>query len=133
MDLADRALREMGFRRRFHTENVSHYQHDEFSERIDLLHAFRSPALAMLSRAERVEVKNGPTVPLAAVEDIIGLKLQALQNDPARAEQDWLDMRRLVVVARASGRQLDWELIGDYFCLFERQDLFDLLKEVGDT
>jgi predicted nucleotidyltransferase len=129
LDRSDQALRELGFRRYFHTDNVSHYRHDELVERIDLLHAFRRPSMAMLERAERIELEKGLAVPVAAVEDIIGLKVQAMSNDPARAEQDWLDIRLLVRSARVAGHSLDWELIGDYFTLFDKQHLLEALKE----
>lgn len=128
LDQADRALHELGFRRYFHTDNVSHYRHDELGERIDLLHAFRRPAMAMLDRAERIELKPGLTVPVASVEDIIGLKVQAMNNDLARAEQDWLDIRQLVRSAKIADQALDWELIGDYFELFDKQPLLEALK-----
>ncbi len=128
LDRADHALLELGFRRYFHSDNVSHYRHDELAERIDLLHAFRRPAMAMLERAERIELKPGLSVPVAAAEDIIGLKLQALCNDVSRAEQDWLDIRQLVRSAQAAGQVLDWELIADYFELFGKLDLLEALK-----
>ncbi len=129
LDRADQALVDLGFQRYFHTENVSHYRHEALAERIDLLHAFRRPALAMLDRAERIEIQTGLSVPVAAVEDIIGLKVQAMSNDAARAEQDWLDIRQLVRSARISGQELDWELMGDYFALFDKRDLLEVLKE----
>ena len=54
--------------------------------RIDILHAFRNPSLGMLARAEAVEIEPGLSIRVARVEDIIGLKVQALTNNPARAE-----------------------------------------------
>jgi predicted nucleotidyltransferase len=129
LEQANQILVELGFRRYFHTENVSHYRHEALAERIDLLHAFRRPAMAMLDRAERIELQAGLSVPVAAVEDIIGLKVQAMSNDVSRAEQDWLDIRLLVRSARRTGQTLDWQLIGDYFTLFDKRDLLTALKE----
>jgi hypothetical protein len=82
-----------------------------------------------LDRAECIELQAGLSVPVAAVEDIIGLKVQAMSNDVSRVEQDWLDIRLLVRSARRSGQRLDWQLIGDYFALFDKRDLLDALKE----
>ncbi|MEE4296364.1 MAG: nucleotidyl transferase AbiEii/AbiGii toxin family protein [Wenzhouxiangella sp.] len=125
---ADKALKKLSFERYFHSENVSHYRRDDESWRVDLLHAFRKPALAMLERAERLAIEGGPSVPVAAVEDIIGLKVQALSNDPSRAEQDGLDIRLLVRAAKELDQPLDWELIQEYFDLFGQQDLLNELK-----
>lgn len=128
LDKADEILRKLSFERHFHSENVSHYRRDDQNWRVDLLHAFRSPALAMLDRSERLEIEGGPSLPVAAVEDIIGLKVQAMSNDPSRAEQDWLDVRRLVAASRDLGQPLDWELIKQYFTLFDKGNLLEALR-----
>lgn len=51
------------------------------------------------------------TLPVATIEDIIGLKIQALVNDPARAVGDWNDIRLLLESAHTQGLRLDWELL----------------------
>lgn len=84
--------------------------------------------MALLGRAERIGLKPGLAVPVASVEDIIGLKVQAMNNDLARAEQRWLDIRQLVRSANIAGQALDWELLGDYFELFDKQSLLEALK-----
>lgn len=128
LETAHKVLRDLSFERYFHSENVSHYRRDDQNWRVDLLHAFRKPAMAMLERAERLPVEGGPNLPVAATEDIIGLKVQAMNNDPSRAEQDWLDIRLLVRSAKALEQALDWELIEQYFDLFGKRDLLDVLK-----
>jgi hypothetical protein len=128
LDTADEVLSGLSFQRYFHSDNVSHYRRDDQAWRVDLLHAFRKPAMAMLDRAERLAIEGGPNVPVAAVEDIIGLKVQALSNDPTRLEQDWLDIRLLVRAAGELGQSLDWELIQQYFDLFGKQALLKTLR-----
>jgi len=128
LETADKVLRDLSFERHFHSENVSHYRRDDQNWRVDLLHAFRKPAMAMLKRAERLPIEGGPSLPVAATEDIIGLKIQAMNNDPSRAEQDWLDIRLLVRSAGELNQSLDWELIEQYFDLFDKRDLLDVLK-----
>lgn len=128
LETADEVLRALSFKRYFHSENVSHYRRDDQNWRVDLLHAFRRPAMAMLTRAERLLIEGGPSVPVAATEDIIGLKVQAMCNDPSRAEQDWLDIRLLVRAARQLNQPLDWELIEQYLQLFGKQDLLEPLR-----
>ena len=39
-------------------------------------------------------------LPVAFVEDIVGLKMQALANDPSRALADWNDICLLLAAAR---------------------------------
>jgi hypothetical protein len=119
LDRADRILTSAGYRRLFHSENVSHYQADTPAlGRIDLLHAFRAPSLSMLERAERIEIAAGLTLPVVQTEDIIGLKVQAAVNDEQRAAADWADIRGMIEVAAQTGATLDWELIADYLEIF---------------
>ncbi|WP_328985577.1 nucleotidyl transferase AbiEii/AbiGii toxin family protein [Thiorhodovibrio winogradskyi] len=124
LDCAHRILRQAGYQRAFHSENVSHYVASQPGlGRIDLLHAFRGPSLSMLARAERLEIAEdvslpGVRIPVVQVEDIIGLKIQALINDPRREVGDWQDIRLLLETAARMGRKLDWELIEDYLELF---------------
>ncbi len=128
LESADQVLRELGYKRYFHSPNVSHYRNAQSAGRIDLLHAFRRPALAMLDRAERLQVGEDWALPVAAVEDIIGLKIQALNNAPSREDQDWPDIRLLIRSAGEQGTHLDWALIEDYLTLFDRQHLLPQLK-----
>ena len=130
---ADAVLRDAGYRRAFHSENVSHYVGDQTVDdgaglgRIDLLHAFRGPSLSMLRRAERIGVAGALDLPVVQVEDIIGLKVQAAVNDPERAAADWTDIRLLAEAQARLGRTLDWELIADYLRIF---DLGDALVQI---
>lgn len=128
LDRADCILHSVGYERAFHSENVSHYVADDLAlGRIDLLHAFRGPSLSMLVRAERLEVMDDLTLPVVQVEDIIGLKIQAIVNDPRREAGDWSDIRLLIETAAQTDRALDWELIADYLELFElRCELFGM-------
>lgn len=116
---ADEILRRFGYERAFHSKNVSHYVSSEGDwGRIDLLHAFRGPSLSMLRRADRIEIEAGVSLPVVQIEDIVGLKIQALSNDPSRAENDWHDIRQLVRAAREQDTPLDWALLGDYLTIF---------------
>lgn len=119
LEVADRILTGCGYRCAFHSENVSHYiAADGAWGRIDILHAFRGPSLGMLRRAERVPAGAGLTLPVVVIEDIIGLKVQALVNDPTRALSDWHDIQLLIELAREQKSPLDWELLEDYLRVF---------------
>ncbi len=128
---ADEILRGFGYERAFRSENVSHYiSADGDWGRIDILHAFRGPSLGMLRRADLIEIEPGISLRVVQIEDIVGLKVQALCNDPSRAEGDWHDIRQLVRTAHAQGATLDWDLLGDYLSLFRMLDRLPELKSL---
>jgi hypothetical protein len=58
-------------------------------------------------------------------EDIIGLKLQAVYNNPKREKIDMADIEMLVSVHK----NLDWELLKSYFTIFQMDDLFEKIKK----
>lgn len=129
--IADRILVDLGYRREFHSENVSHYLHPEHSwGRIDILHAFRGPSLGMLRRAEKLAAGTDLQLPVVAIEDLIGLKIQAVANDPTRAVGDWHDIALLLAGARESRTALDWELLEDYLRLFGFEAKLPELKSI---
>jgi hypothetical protein len=131
LDIADRVLARLGYRRDFRSENVSHYlSHDTTWGRIDILHAFRGPSLGMLRRADRLPAGPDVQLPVVTIEDLIGLKIQASANDPARAINDWNDIRLLIDAARTQGLPLDWELLGDYLRLFDLGPKLSELKSI---
>ncbi len=131
LERADAILNSLGYRREFHSENVSHYvAPDPALGRIDLLHAFRRPALGMLDRAERLELLPGLPVPVVAIEDLVGLKIQAAANDPARHRSDWNDIEQLVEHAGRNRIALDWELLADYLALFDLPHKLPALRQL---
>jgi hypothetical protein len=131
LGIADRILLNLGYRREFRSENVSHYLNpDNAWGRIDILHAFRGPSLGMLDRAERLPVGRDLTIPVVAIEDIIGLKIQALVNDPARMLADWNDISLLLQSAREQRLVLDWDLLEDYLRLFKFEARLPELKSI---
>lgn len=94
---------------------------------VDVLYARRPATLAMLGRAAIPQ--GGGDVPVVDVEGLIGLKLQALVNDPARRRQDEADIVALLTLHLPS---LDRALLDEYFALFDRQDdLRRFLDEAG--
>jgi len=76
---------------------------------VDVLYARRELALAML---ERAKVPAGDVaVPVVDVEGIVGLKLQAMVNDPSRRRQDEAD---IVALLRLHLPRLDQTLLEQY-------------------
>lgn len=133
LERADAVLREDGYVRVFHSPNVSHYEKSGATlARIGILHAFRVPSLGMLRRADRLTLTSGCSLPVARIEDLIGLKIQASVNNPARALGDWADIHRLVLHAGEQGIALDWELVGDYLEIFKMAGKLPELKGIHD-
>jgi len=130
LETADRILTDCSYVRVFRSENVSHYESKDGDwGRIDILHAFRGPSLGMLKRAEPIEVFNGVRAKVVQVEDLIGLKIQALVNNPSRADRDWLDVRLVLEAAAEQGREMDWELLASYLEIFGMADRLEQLKD----
>lgn len=119
LETCDAILGKIGYRREFHSENVTHYVADDRAlGRVDFLHAFRPATLGMLNRAERIQMTANCQIPVVHTEDLIGLKLQAAVNDPDRAIGDWNDIYMLVDHSARTSNALDWELITDYLNVF---------------
>ncbi len=128
LDKLDDVLGRLGYKRVAHTENVSHYSHPDTAwGGVDFVHAFRKSSLEMLERAKSYPVFGGrKSVRTADPEDIIGLKVQAMTNDPDRKPQDLSDIETLM---RIHGARLNWSLIQDYYDLFGIGDEVQELKE----
>jgi hypothetical protein len=125
MEKVDQIMRELGYEQGFKSENVSQYvsRLKLFGE-VDFLHAFRQVSIEMLDRVEEKEIFGGEIkIKVLRPEDIIGLKLQAIKNDPSRKEGDMADIKALSAVL---GERLDWVMIRKYT---EILDAKDLLKE----
>ena len=65
----------------------------------------------------------------ARPEDIIGLKVQAIANNPDRREKDAADIAALLEISRMEGRVVDWKKIESYYRLFSMEEQFKILKE----
>jgi hypothetical protein len=124
-------LTEAGYACVYKSENVSHYEKLEGPlSRVDVLHAFRGPSLSMLQRVERLPLGDDCLLPVLQIEDLIGLKIQAATNQPARAPGDWSDIYRLVIHVAEQGREPHWGLIEDYLAIFGCEAKLAELKEL---
>lgn len=133
-DLAalDRVLGGMACRLEYRWAESSHFAGDDdhTCPPIDVLHARRPGCRGMLARARRIELEpDGPAAPVVEVEDLIGLKVQAMANDPERERQELVDVRAVLEAAALSGRRLDLDRVREYFSLFQRAQQLDELME----
>ena len=124
----DAIMRRRGYRLRYRSENVSQFVSDSGPlGQIDFLHAFREISTGMLSRAAELPAFAASLrVRTLRPEDIIGLKVQALSNDPRRERWDLADIELLT--ERYAG-EIDWERVREYFALFDRLELYDEIRE----
>jgi hypothetical protein len=110
------------------TKNVSQYMAGAkvFGE-IDFIHAFKALSLSMLARSKRTVLLGGQLrVNVVCPEDIIGLKVQALANDPLRETREYADIAEILSYVKEN---LDWELVKEYFYLFKKEKEFKLFQE----
>jgi len=121
-------LTALGYQRLAHTDNVSQYRHNhDLWGSVDFVHAFRKTALSMLARAKSYSVFGGKqTVRAVDPEDIIGLKVQAMVNDPDRKSQELADVERLMSLY---GTKLDWERVQQFYDIFGLGEESKRLKE----
>lgn len=115
----------LGYKKVFSSENASQYVSPsaEMGE-VDFLHAFRPISIKMLADAEVIPVfGKEASVKVLKAEDIIALKLQSINNNPARLAKDNSDIEELM-----KSRSLDWEILKAYFELFGLEKRFLELK-----
>jgi hypothetical protein len=124
-------MKQHGYRCRYQSENISQYISDlTFFGEIDFLHAMRERAIGMLSRAKEISVFDGTLkIRVLIPEDIIGLKLQALANDPNRETQDYADIELLLNNFKSN---INWDLLAEYFTLFNLLQKYHELKAKYD-
>ena len=120
----DPIMRQCGFTLVHRSENVSQFSSPAGG--IDFLHAFRRHTRTMLARAVERSIFAGEIlVRVLRPDDLIGMKIQAMANDPDRTPLDRYDIEELM---RLHGSTLDWLLVEEYFDLFEMPNLFAELK-----
>lgn len=116
-------LKTVGYEGVFKSENVAQYISPvKIMGEIDFLLAFRGPSLKMLEKTIPIDVYDGKyQIKVVSPEDIIGLKLQALVNNPERQEREFADIEALM---KQYSQQLDWNIVEEYFGIFNKQDRF---------
>ncbi|MBI2386653.1 MAG: nucleotidyltransferase family protein [Elusimicrobia bacterium] len=114
-----------GYRRIHHSENVSQYDMGGPWGAIDFIHAFRPLALEMIGRAvSKDSALIGLPVKVVRAEDLIGLKVQSLANNPARRHKELADVESLL----EARKDLDWARIREFFVLFGLADAYAELE-----
>lgn len=118
----DAIAAKLGYRCLHRNEGLADYARAD--ERLDLVWASRPPALRLLSGA-RPHATSFGELPVVSVEGLIGLKLQALVNEPRRT-QDLEDIRALL---RANHGALNLPELQEYFRLLDREAMLKMLLD----
>ena len=123
----DDIMKALGYELEFSSVNVSQYVSalSIFGE-VDFLHAFRETSLRMLEDAVEMDIFDGAyKIRVLRPEDIIGLKVQALNNNPKRREAELSDIFSLIDTQIDN---IDWAKIETYFSIFQMEGLFYELR-----
>jgi predicted nucleotidyltransferase len=121
LEAAKKVMQDRGYRCIYESENVAQFASDlkPFGA-VDFLLAFRPVSKEMLERKKDVPVFEGELLlSVLAPEDIIGLKIQSLVNNPERKERDEGDIKAIMA---HFGDELDWNLLREHFLLFDLED-----------
>jgi predicted nucleotidyltransferase len=91
---------------------------------VDYLFARRVYSRAMMGRAKNCPVFDGEfEIKTLLPEDLIGLKIQAISNDPKnRLHVDAPDIQRIL---QLKIHEIDIELVREYFTIFGKEDLLN--------
>lgn len=109
------------------TENVIQFDNNnDILGNIDFLYAFRTPSLEMLKRAVTKDVFDEKIrIKVVIPEDLIGLKIQSLVNNPERKVFDWADIESLTKIYH---KKLKWDIVEGHFSLYGLINLYQQLK-----
>jgi hypothetical protein len=110
----------LGYKCLYRSAEAANYRRGE--EGLDFLYARRPIARRLLSEAPEHETDMG-RVRIVSAEGLIGFKLQAHINNPAR-QQDLHDIRELL---RIHSARLDMDEVRGYFRMFQREAMLDEL------
>ena len=88
---------------------------------VDIIFARRPMSKEMLGRNNLTSILE---IPVLAAEDIIGLKIQALTNEPRRKFKELGDIQALCQIKKL----VDWDRIQKYAELFNAWDIISEIK-----
>jgi predicted nucleotidyltransferase len=113
-----RVALDLGYRILDDGKEIASYVRD--LQRFDVMHAQRPISRDLLGRAVDADF-DGMKLPIIPVEGLIGLKVQAYNDNPKRL-QDVMDM---VELFRINRQTLNMDEVRSYFRLFGRERLLD--------
>lgn len=128
VDKIDKIMKDYQYECVYKTENVSQYVSPVkiFGE-IDFIFAKGKISIEIIDRAISMSIFDGKMlIKVARPEDIIGLKIQALVNNPKRELNEYLDIELLINHFK---KDLDWKLIEEYFKIFKLEKKYKEIRK----
>ena len=111
----------MGYKVLFESTDIITFASDkEGLGRVDVQLAHRKPSIEMLNRANVIELFPKIKIKVLKPSDIIGLKVQAYNNDPSRYHKDMADIQELSKLVEKK----DLATVKDYFKMFGKDEDF---------
>lgn len=111
-------LTKLGYHCRYRSEDSANYVRDD--EGLDLIYARRPKSRHLLAGSMDRDTALG-CLRIISAEGLIGLKLQALVNNPSRGT----DRDDILALLRAHRDRLNMDEVRDYFALFNRMEQLD--------
>ena len=112
------ALTKLGYQCRYRSQDTANYIRGD--EGLNLIYARRPKSLQLLTGSMERDTALG-RVRIVSAEGLIGLKLQALVNNPSRL----VDQDDIMALLRTHRSRLNMDELRSYFALFDREELLD--------
>ena len=117
-DHIHKVLTKLGYQCRYRSEDAANYVRGD--EGLDLIYARRPKSRQLLAGSLERDTALG-RIRVISAEGLIGLKLQALVNNPSRGT----DRDDILDLLRSQQGRLNMDEVRGYFELFERMELLD--------
>lgn len=102
----------------------NHVHSDSDLGRVDIVYLHGETAERFFPAVRSLAGPGGLTIPVAAPEHLIAMKLYAIRNDPSRKLQDLADIARLVET-----QEVEWESLRSSFDKYGMRDDFEALSQ----
>lgn len=122
----DAILKSLGYAPLDRREDLAHYVRPD-GARLDVLYSRRPITADLLKRPDFARYSDR-AIPIVPIEGLIGLKVQAFNDDPRRIR----DLEDIMKLIKANRDRLDMTEVCAYFDLFDRRKLLDdVLRAIG--
>lgn len=120
-------MEEIGYKKIYSSRYVSQYYSDiKLFGCVDFLHACKKISKQMLKNAMELYVFNKTLkIRVLKPEDIIGLKIQAVKNNPERYFREMGDIDEIINMFKD---EIDFNVVRKYFTIFDMDDEYNRFK-----
>jgi hypothetical protein len=128
MEKLDLLLKDIGYERTQHGAGSSRYAlSGEVNYELDVVHPAGDVVLEMIGRTGEKQLIGGlAEIRVLRLEDIIGLKLQMIKNDPGTESRYMADIKSL---ASIYGKVMDWPLVEKHAEMFGMQSILNKIRK----